>query len=601
MLVSALIYLLAAVIAVPIAKRFGLGSVLGYLIAGIIIGPSALALVGDQTEVMHFAEFGVVIMLFLVGLELQPSRLWSMRKQIVGLGGLQVVLSAGAFTALLLWTTPLVWQVSLALGLTVALSSTAIVLQSLNERGQMNTQAGTNAFSVLLFQDIAVIPILAFLPLLATFPAHIGGGDHTVNLIESLPVWQQVCVTLGAIVSIILMGRYLASPMFRIVAETRLRELFIAFALLIVIAIAVAMTSIGLSAALGTFLAGVVLAESEFRHEIEANIEPFKGLLLGLFFITVGANIDFVFLWEHVGTVVQLVAALFLIKGAVLFGLAYIFKMETRQSLLFMVALAQGGEFAFVLSSAGLQYSVFDTETASMLTIVVAISMLLAPLFFVLYEAWFSRAGQRARPQEDDEVTPTLDVIVAGYGRFGQIIGRMLISNGYDLTILDHSPSQVDLVRRFGNTVFYGDASRHDLLEAAGAHKAKLLVVGVDEADKANEIIRVAQQHFPNLKILARAVDRRHAYDIISAKIDGYRRETFDSALRLGRNALELLGETPERAQTVASLFEKYDEESLIDLAALWGDDKSYGIAVRQQIEDLQKVLARDVEELNKE
>ncbi len=600
MLVSALIYLLAAVIAVPLAKRAGLGSVLGYLIAGIIIGPSALALVGDQTDVMHFAEFGVVIMLFLVGLELQPSRLWSMRKQIIGLGGLQVAISAGVFTGLLVWLTPLVWQTSLALGLTVALSSTAIVLQSLNERGQMNTLAGSNAFSVLLFQDIAVIPILALFPLLAVFAsAPVTSAEHTANLLEGLPVWQQVGATFGAVLAIVVMGRYLASPMFRIVAETHLRELFIAFALLIVIAIAVAMTSIGLSAALGTFIAGVVLAESEFRHEIEANIEPFKGLLLGLFFITVGANIDFAFLAQSISTVLLLVAALLVVKAAVLLALARLFRMDSGQSLLFMVALAQGGEFAFVLSSAGLQFAVFDNNIASLLTIVVALSMLLSPLMFVAYEAWFSRTGQPSRMQEDAHVTASRDVIIAGYGRFGQIIGRMLLSNGYQLTVLDHSPSQVDIVRRFGNTVFYGDASRHDLLEVAGAHHAKLLVVGVDDATKANEIIRTAQTHFPNLKILARAVDRRHAYELLNAQVDGFRRETFDSALRLGRDALELLGEPPERAQKIASLFEHYDEQSLRELAQVWGDEKSYGIAVRQRMEDLQKVFAHDLEQLS--
>ena len=597
MLVSALIYLLAAVIAVPIAKRLGLGSVLGYLIAGIVIGPSALGIVGDQTDVMHFAEFGVVMMLFLVGLELQPSRLWSMRKQILGLGGLQVTFTALLVAGVLWLVSSNPWQLVLAIGLTVALSSTAIVLQSLNERGQMNTQAGNNAFSVLLFQDIAVIPILALLPLLATFAPQPHEAGHATNLIEGLPVWQQVGVTFAAISSIILLGRFLASPMFRVVAETKLRELFTAFALLLVIAIAVAMTSIGLSAALGTFLAGVVLAESEFRHEIEADIEPFKGLLLGLFFITVGANIDFGFLTSNVGTVLILVLGLLVAKAVVLLSLATLFKMDRRQSLLFTVALAQGGEFAFVLASAGLQFSVFDSDTASMMTIVVALSMLVAPLLFVVYEKWYARTGQQASYVDDQTMTPTRDVIIAGYGRFGQIVGRMLISNGYNLTILDHSPSQVELVRRFGNTVFYGDASRHDLLEAAGAHEAKLLVVGVDDAEKANEIVRTAQQHFPQLKILARAVDRRHAYELIAAKVDGFRRETFDSALRLGENALTMLGQTPERAAQVASLFECYDERSLYELAEIWGDEKSYGVAVRQRIEDLQKVLARDLQE----
>jgi len=595
MLASALIYLLAAVIAVPIAKRLGLGSVLGYLIAGILIGPSALKLVGDQTDVMHFAEFGVVMMLFLVGLELQPSRLWSLRKPILGLGGLQVIITAFAITTLVWLVFGSDLSLALAVGVTLALSSTAIVLQSLTERGQLNTQAGNNAFSVLLFQDIAVIPILALLPLLATFPEVLNLDGHSGhNLIEGLPIWQQVLVTLGAVGSIILVGRALSAPVFRFIAETRLRELFTAFALLIVVAISFAMTSIGLSAALGTFLAGVVLADSEFRHEIEINIEPFKGLLLGLFFITVGASIDFELLGEQLGLIIALVVALVLIKALVLLSLAFVFKMERKQALLFSLALAQGGEFAFVLVSAGRQFSVFDLATSSMITIVVAMSMLLAPLLFVAYEAYFSRLSQRATYVDDHEIQPTCQVIIAGYGRFGQIVGRLLASNGFDLTILDHSPSQIDLVRRFGNTVFYGDASREDLLEAAGAKEAKLLVVGVDDADKSLEIIETAKKHFPHIKILARAVDRRHAYEIIRKDISGFRRETFDSALKLGKDALRTLGVDKARAERVTEVFARHDEESLRKLAELWGDDQSYGIAVRQRMEDLQQVLDED-------
>ncbi len=595
MLLSALIYLLAAVVAVPIAKRLGLGSVLGYLIAGILIGPSALKLVGDQTDVMHFAEFGVVMMLFLVGLELQPSRLWSLRKPIIGLGGLQVSMTALSITLMIWWLSDSAWQLALALGLTLALSSTAIVLQSLTERGQMDTQAGNNAFSVLLFQDIAVIPILALLPLLATFPEITHNDSHSTNLIAQLPIWQQIVVTVAAIASIIGLGHFLAAPIFRYIAETRMRELFTAFALLIVVAIAVAMTSIGLSAALGTFLAGVVLAESEFRHEIEVDIEPFKGLLLGLFFITVGASIDFVILGSQLGLILALVVALIVIKATVLYGLSKVFKMERNQSLLFSLALAQGGEFAFVLASTGRQFSVFDQETTSLITIVVALSMLVAPLLFVAYEAYFSRVSQRATYKDDQEIQPSCQVVIAGYGRFGQIVGRLLSSSGFQTTILDHSPSQIELVRRFGYTVFYGDAARRDLLEAAGASKAKLLVVGVDNADKALEIIDTAKKHFPNLKILARAVDRRHAYEILNRKVDGFRRETFESALKLGADALQVLGVEAENAHRASQVFAKYDEETLLKLAEYWGDDQSYGVAARQRMEDLKQVLDNDV------
>ena len=594
MLVSALIYLLAAVIAVPIAKRLGLGSVLGYLIAGIIIGPSMLALVGDQTDVMHFAEFGVVMMLFLVGLELQPSRLWSMRKPILGLGGLQVLLTAGLIAFFLLGFFTVSWQLATAAGLTLALSSTAIVLQSLAERQQTNTQAGQNAFAVLLFQDIAVIPMLALFPLLATFSLLDAGQAHSDSLIAGLAAWQKVSISIAAIVAIIALGRFFSTPMLRVIAETRLRELSIAFALLIVVSISVAMSAIGLSAALGTFLAGVVLAESEYRHELEVDIEPFKGLLLGLFFITVGANIDFALLIDQLGLIAGLVAALIVIKAIVLLGLSRLFKMESKQSLLFMVALAQGGEFAFVLSSAGLQFGVFDSQSASLITIVAALSMLLAPLWFVAFEAYFSRLTQKSTYVDDQKMIPTSHVIIAGYGRFSQVIGRVLASHGFHLTILDHSPSQIDLVRRFGNTVFYGDASRRDLLEAAGAHNAKLLVVGVESADKGMAIIATAKKHFPNLKIVARAVDRRHAYQIIQQKIAGFRRETFDSALKLGVDALQILGVDAREAQHVADVFAKHDEEMLHKLAEVWGDEQSYSIAVRQGVEDLKRVLDSD-------
>jgi len=598
MLTSALIYLLAAVIAVPIAKRLGLGSVLGYLIAGIIIGPSALQLVGDQTDVMHFAEFGVVIMLFLVGLELQPSRLWALRKPILGLGGSQVIITASVLAVLLMVLANLSWQVSLALGLTVALSSTAIVLQSLNERGLSKTQAGNNAFSVLLFQDIAIIPILALFPLLATLPLTQVEDHHAGNLIAHFPVWLRVVITFVAVGAIILLGRFLASPMFRLIAETRIRELFTAAALLIVVAIAVAMTAIGLSAALGTFLAGVVLAESEFRHELEADIEPFKGLLLGLFFITVGASINFALLADNVGLVLGLVFGLIIIKAIILWLLAKLFRMESKQGWLFTIALAQGGEFAFVLGAAGLQASVFDQHTVNILIIVVALSMLIAPLLFVAFEAWYGRLSQHASYHDDEDIEPTCDVLIAGYGRFGQIVGRMLASSDFHLTIIDHSPSQVNMLRRFGNTVFYGDMARRDLLEAAGAHEAKLLVIGVDDIEKCMEIIDVVQKHYPNLQILARAIDRQHAYRLLDKNIVSFERETFHSALKLGRTALKTLGVDSDRAKYIAKVFAKHDQESLLKLAKLWGDDQSYGAAVRNRVEDLKRVLAEDQTEL---
>ena len=600
MLVSALIYLFAAVLSVPIAKRLGLGSVLGYLIAGVLIGPFVFHLVGDQTEVMHFAEFGVVMMLFLVGLELRPSRLWQMRRPILGLGGLQVVLTAAMISALVMLASDFVWQVSLAIGLTLALSSTAIVLQSLTERGLLKTQAGANSFSVLLFQDIAVIPILALLPLLAVGEV-INNADVHDSLISHLPVWIQVVITSATILAIVLGGKYLAAPFFRFIAETRMREVFTAFALLIVVAITVLMQAIGLSPALGSFLAGVVLADNEFRHELEVDIEPFKGLLLGLFFITVGASIDFQLLFDQPLLIGLCVLALIVVKILVLAGIAAVSNMSRSQGMLFTLALAQGGEFAFVLASSARQFSVFDDALVNMITVVVALSMLISPLLLVAYEVYFSRKGQQAQPQQDTNIDSTDDVILAGYGRFGQIIGRLLMAQGYNLTILDHSPGQVELVRRFGNKVYYGDAARRDLLEAAGANDAKLLVIAVDEADKTLDIIHMAQQHFPHLKILARAIDRSHAYAIMQTKIDGLRRETFDSALHLGVDALQILGATQDDAQHAGKLFAQHDEDNMRKLAEVWGDDKQYGIAVQKGLQELKQVLKEDAKDREKQ
>ncbi|QGX39738.1 monovalent cation:proton antiporter-2 (CPA2) family protein [Permianibacter aggregans] len=599
MLFSALIYLAAAVLSVPIAKRLGLGSVLGYLLAGMLIGPYALHLVGDQTDVMHFAEFGVVMMLFLVGLELQPSRLWQMRRPIIGLGGLQVVLTTLLIAALML-LSPYSWQSGIAIGLCLALSSTAIVLQSLSERGLLNSQAGNNAFAVLLFQDIAVIPILALLPLLALNGASADAVNVHPTPIDGLPVWAQVGVTALIIAAIILGGKFLSAPIFRIIAETRLRELFTAFSLLIVIAIAVLMQAVGLSPALGTFLAGVVLAESEFRHELEVDIEPFKGLLLGLFFITVGASIDFPLLAAEPLLIGAAVLALFAVKALVLALLARLFTMPFRQGLLFTVALAQGGEFAFVLVSSAKQFQVFDIELGNLITLIVALSMLISPLLIVAYEKLLSRPGQQAKSDEADQFSEHSDVIIAGYGRFGQIVGRLLSAQGFRLTILDHSPSQIDLVRRFGNKVYYGDAARHDLLQAAGAAEAKLLVIAVDEPDKTLEIIHTAQQHFPHLKILARAIDRRHAYQIMRYQIDGIRRETFDSALHVGVQSLKLLGVNENDAERAGELFSEHDHQSLQVLAEIWGDDRSYGVAVKQRLEDLKQVLLNDQQQRQK-
>lgn len=601
MLEMAVIYLAAAIVAVPIAKRLGLGSVLGYLLAGILIGPFLLGFVGDQTNIMHFAEFGVVMMLFLVGLELQPARLWKLRHSIMGLGGLQVVITTALIFAVAYYVFALQWQAALSVGLMLALSSTAIVLQTLTEKGWIKQEAGQNAFSVLLFQDIAIIPILALLPLLAF--QDITQSNHTGhNLIEDFPVYVQVIISLGVISLIILAGKYVSAPLFRYIAETRLREIFTVFALFLVISIALIMQNIGLSPALGTFLAGVVLAESEFRHELEVDIEPFKGLLLGLFFIAVGASIDFPLLFENTILVLSLVVALISIKAFVLAVLARLFKMRNKQKLLFTLALAQGGEFAFVLLSLTSSLNILDAQQTKIITLVVAISMLCAPLLLMFYEKHLQHYSKNKAPDFDDasHITPTQNVIIAGYGRFGQIVGRLLQSQGYHLSVLDHSPAQIEMLRRFDNEVFYGDAARKDLLEASGASEAQLLVVAVDEADKSIEIIEMAQKHFPNLKIVARAIDRRHAYQLMKLHVHAFKRETFDSAVILGIDALQLLGNSKDDAKRAGKLFHHHDNSTLQSLADTWGDDKQYGIAVRQHLQDLRLVLENDKVEQEK-
>ena len=609
--VQAFIYLAAAVLVVPISNRLGLGSVLGYLIAGVLIGPFGLHLVGrNGDDVMHFAEFGVVMMLFLVGLELQPALLWRLRTPILGLGGLQVLVTALviALLALLLGQTP---PVALAVGLILAMSSTAIVLQTLTEKGLIKTDAGQSSFSVLLFQDIAVIPILAFLPLLASHgpgplaadllipPAHAAGAAAPA---AADPLLQALQV-LGVVLAIIVGGRFLMRPVFRAIAATRLRELFTATALLLVVGITLAMQQVGLSPALGTFVAGVVLADNEYRHELEGDIAPFKGLLLGLFFLTVGAGINFTLLLSSPGLILALVAALALVKAAVLLGLGRLFRLAPGDNVLFALALAQGGEFAFVLFSFASANRVLPASLTSLLVVVVALSMLITPLVLMAHERWLAprllaRAPQRpADAIESDEGA----VIIAGFGRFGQIVGRLLLANRFPITVLDHSPTQIDLLRRFGWRVFYGDASRLDLLHAAGAERARLLVVAVDDPSKSLEIVELARKHFPRLEVLARAFDRQHAYALIRLGVRVIRRETFGSALEMGVDALERLGMHPHRAHRAAHTFRCHDEAALREVAALDGDDAARIARSRQLSEELERLLQSDREDLGEE
>ncbi|MGH1356642.1 MAG: monovalent cation:proton antiporter-2 (CPA2) family protein [Thalassovita sp.] len=588
-LFQASIYLAAAVIAVPIAARLGLGSVLGYLVAGIVIGP-VLGLVGSETaDLQHFAEFGVVMMLFLIGLELEPRTLWDMRHKLLGLGGLQVTLTTLAVMAgALVLGQPL--PQALAIGLIFSLSSTAIVLQTLSEKGLMQTGGGRSAFSVLLTQDIAVIPMLALLPLLAITPvaqiredgsigrvsdadhgAHGGGHDAAISaLVEGLPGWGVALITLGAVALIILAGIYLTRPVFRYIHHARLSEMYTALALLIVLGIAYIMNAVGLSPALGTFLAGVVLANTEFRHELESDIQPFKGLLLGLFFITVGAGINFALLAENAGPILALTAALIAGKGAILYGLGTLFKLKGRSRWLFTLSLAQAGEFGFVLLSFAQQTYVLDTALSEKLLMVVALSMMATPLLFILYDWLSHRAGDETAEHEDDVIDEQGPVIIAGMGRFGQIVNRLVQNTGFKTVVLDHDMETIQLMRRFGFRGFFGDPTRPELLHAAGLKEAHILVVTLDDPDASVQLVTFARRSNPDLHIIARARDRNHVFRLYKAGADDIVREMFDSSLRAGRYVLENIGLSEYEAAMAEKVFFQHDREAVRDLAQLW-------------------------------
>lgn len=596
---QAFVYLAAAVVAVPVARRLGLGSALGYLLAGVIIGPYLLGLVGQGSQdVMHFAEWGVVLMLFLVGLELEPSVLWRMRVPIIGLGGMQVMVTA-VVIGLICLLTGFAWQTALVIGLILSMSSTAIVLQTLDEKGWMKTEAGQSGFSVLLFQDIAVIPMLAVLPFLV-LPAFVIDDQVTHAATDEFnrPGWLSALLILAVVAGIGLAGRFLTRPVFRYIAKTRSHEIFIATALLLVVGITLAMSAVGLSPALGTFLAGVVMAESEFRHELESSIEPFKGLLLGLFFISVGASMDLLLIVSDPVFIVGLVIGLMVLKFAILLLLGRVFKLQMADNLLFSLLLAQGGEFAFLLVSFALQTHSLNVEIASHLIIVVVLSMMLTPLVMIMFEKLIQpRLLKTCDQREDDEIdeddTP---VIIAGFGRFGQIVSRLLKASGHQTTLLDHDAGQIELSGRYGNKVFYGDASRGELLKAAGAGKARLLAIAIDDREKAVQMIRVAKMQFPQIKVLARAFDRLHAYELIEAGADFIARETYGSALAMGEEALKLLGHNDERAKRMTATFDKHDTEGMYRLYEVWGDDHEVRLRLDQNRETLERVLKADIE-----
>ena len=606
LLMHAFIYLLAAVVMVPLAKRLGLGSVLGYLIAGVIIGP-VTGLVGSETQaIQHFAEYGVVMMLFLVGLELDPQALWKMRNRLLGLGGLQVGLTTAAVTGLAM-ALGQVWSVALAIGLIFSLSSTAIVLQTFNEKGLSKREGGRSAFSVLLFQDIAVIPMLALIPLLALPELMSIAGQHddghdSATLISHLPGWAAALVVLGSVAGLVVAGRYLSRPLFRYVASSGLREAFTATALMLVIGIAALMSVIGLSPALGTFLAGVVLANSEFRHELESDIEPFKGLLLGLFFITVGAGIRFDILNESLLIIVGLTLGLMALKLLVFMLLGVIFRMRSSDFWLFGLSLAQAGEFGFVLLNYSVAQSVIPQALSQMLSMVVALSMFLTPALFIVFEKLIQ---PRYRESASDRAADTIDekgrVIIAGSGRFGQVVNRILVANGYTTTVLDHKPDTIDIMRRVNIKSYYGDASRPDLLHSAGIDEAQLLVIAIDDPHRALVMLKHVKQAHPHVQVLARAFDRRDLYELRDAGADFVISETYHSALQTGVEALRRLGVHPYRAEQVRRDFIRTESEHSDTLFNSWrnegegkGFDDQYRKLFIQMQEQLLEVMKTD-------
>jgi len=571
LLFDTMIYLAAAVLFVPLAARFKLGSVLGYLIAGAVIGPFCLKLVRDVESILHFAEFGVVLMLFLIGLELDPKRLWSLRGPIFGGGALQLGVT-GTLLTLGGTLAGLPWQAALVAGLALSLSSTAIAVQTMRERGLIEAPLGKTTFAILLFQDIAAIPLVALVPLLA-------GGKVSGGALGLVKV-------AAAILVVIVGGRYLTRPLLQIMARTGLRELFTGFSLLLVVAIAELMNTVGVSMALGAFLAGVVLAGSEYRHALESDVEPFKGLLLGLFFIAVGMSIDFALLAEHPLLVIALVLGLTLLKGLGLTAIGGPLGIVGKERLLFAAIIAQGSEFGFVVFGVASRAHVLPGNWDAMLTLVVALSMALTPLLLILYQRLArSSAPERPADEIDHHHAP---VIIAGFGRFGQIVGRLLFASGTRATVLDHDPDQIELLRKFGFRIFYGDATRLDLLHAAGAAHARLLVVALDDVSASLKLVAVAEEHFPHLRIIARARNVSHYIELRRRKLKHIERETFESALRLGRSALEHLGVAPYEARERADRFRAHNIHALEELLPVFNDEGrrlSQAKASRAQLE----------------
>jgi len=584
LLPAILLFLFAAVVAVPIARRIGIGTVLGFLIAGIAIGPWGLGFIRDVDEILHFSELGVVFLLFIIGLELNPSKLWSLRRSIFGVGAGQVLLTAAILGGLLL-LTDFSWQAAVIGGIGLAMSSTAMALQMMREKGMNRNEGGQLGFSVLLFQDMAVIPALALIPVL------VGSSNKDTD-------WTFIAIKVGALLGMLIGGRFLLRPIFRYIAATGVREIFTAAALLVVLGSAMFMDALGVSMAMGTFIAGVLLAESEFQHELEIAIEPFKGLLLGLFFISVGMALNLGVLYTHLPEVLAGVAILVAVKGGVLYLLARIAGIRRSVRMQFAAVLSQGGEFAFVLFSAASTQKLLQGDQMALLLVIVTLSMVTTPLLMQLVDRILEK---RYNPQEEDEEAPFVEdddpqVIIVGFGRFGQVIGRLLMANKMRITVLERDVSAVSMMRRYGYKVYYGDATELELLRAAGAEKAEAIVVTCNEPEDTLAVVHLCQQHFPHLKILARARGRVEAHELLMAGVNQFSRETFSSALELGRKALMELGMHPHQAHRAQQHFRRLDMRMLRELMPHHQSDVTQISRVKEARRELEDIFQREMQ-----
>ncbi|MBV8875546.1 MAG: glutathione-regulated potassium-efflux system protein KefB [Metakosakonia sp.] len=584
LLLAGVLFLFAAVVAVPLAARLGIGAVLGYLLAGIAIGPWGLGFISDVDEILHFSELGVVFLMFIIGLELNPSKLWALRRSIFGVGAAQVLMSAAVLAGLLM-LTQFSWQAAVIGGIGLAMSSTAMALQLMREKGMNRSESGQLGFSVLLFQDLAVIPALALVPLLAG-----NGDDH--------PDWVKIGIKVLVFAGVLVGGRYLLRPVFRFIAASGVREVFTAATLLLVLGSALFMDALGLSMALGTFIAGVLLAESEYRHELEIAIDPFKGLLLGLFFISVGMALNLGVLYTHLLWVLASVAVLVAVKTGVLYSLARIYGLRSSERMQFAGVLSQGGEFAFVLFSSASSQRLFHNDQMALLLVTVTLSMMTTPALMKLIDKLLSR---RFNQPEDEDEMPWVDddkpqVIVVGFGRFGQVIGRLLMANKMRITVLERDISAVNLMRKYGYKVYYGDATQLELLRSAGAEEAQSIVITCNDPEDTMKLVELCQQHFPQLKIMARARGRVEAHELLQVGVTQFSRETFSSALELGRKTLISVGMHPHQAHRAQLHFKRLDMRMLRELMPVHTDTMQIS-RVLEARRELEEIFQREMQQ----